>query len=150
MSLKGQGFEVLQHHTSEPKQVAGPSPSLVSLAIITETEIKTAEDFATKFGIAFQIKDDLINVIGTDSSKPSMSDINNKIYTAPILLLNENIEQFSEKELIEKVQTEEIKDKTIELIKKYATKAIASLDCIKDNQYKQELINLCENLYKVI
>ncbi len=32
MSLKGQGFEVLQHHTSEPKQVAGPSPNLVSLA----------------------------------------------------------------------------------------------------------------------
>ena len=32
MSLNGQGFDGLQHHTSDPKQVAGPSPNLVSLA----------------------------------------------------------------------------------------------------------------------
>ncbi len=124
--------------------------SLLSASLLLKAETQTAINFATNFGIAFQIKDDLQNVLQTDITKPTLSDIHNKIYTAPIILLNKNIKNLSEKEIIKEVQSEKIKEKTIELIKKYATKAIASLDDIKDNQYKEELITLSKNLYKVI
>lgn len=115
--------------------------------------IQEASDFALNFGIAFQIKDDLINVIKTDSSKPQLSDIYNGNYSAPVIFLQEkidNIETLSKEEIIKLVNTEEIKLKTLNLIEEYAKKAIASLEFIKDNQYKQELITLCENLYKVV
>ena len=124
--------------------------ALVSLAKIKNIENSKVEDFAINFGIAFQIRDDLINILETDMSKPTFSDIHNKIYNAPVIFLNKNISTLTEDELFKELQTKEIKEKTIELIKKYATLAIASLDFIKDNQYKQELTNLCESLYKVI
>lgn len=122
--------------------------SLISLAKITNNEEETAKNFALNFGIAFQIRDDLINILQTDITKPALSDIHNKIYTAPVIFLNKNITELSEEELIINVQKPEIKQKTLELIKEYANKAIASLVNINDNQYKQELINLCQNLYK--
>ena len=124
--------------------------ALVSFSKIKNIETKRAETFAINFGIAFQIRDDLINILETDLSKPTFSDIHNKIYNAPVIFLNKDIADLTENELIKELQKDEIKEKTIELIKKYATSAIASLDFIKDNQYKQELISLCESLYKVI
>lgn len=124
--------------------------SLISFSILTGTEQQNAEDFAQNFGIAFQIRDDLTNILENDVSKPSLSDIHNKIYNAPVIFLNKDIKDLTENEIIEQVQTQEIKEKTIKLIKKYVTKAIASLDFIKDNQYKQEMIKLCEDLYRAV
>ena len=124
--------------------------ALISASLLSNIETKIAENFATNFGIAFQIKDDLQNILQTDITKPTLSDIHNKIYTAPIILLDKDIKNLSEEELIKAVQTQEIKKQTIELVKEYATKAIASLDDIKDNQYKAELIAISEDLYKVI
>ena len=117
------------------------------------SNIQEASNFALNFGIAFQIKDDLVNVLKTDSSKPQLSDIYNGNYSAPVIFLQENIsnvDNLSKEEIIELVNNNEIISKTVDLIKQYANKAIASLEFIKDNQYKQELISLCENLYKVV
>lgn len=124
--------------------------SLVSLAKITNADVQTASEFATNFGIAFQIRDDLLNILEADVSKPTLSDVHNKIYTAPVILLKQNIDNITEAELINLLKDEKIKQQTTELIKKYAQKAIASLANINDNQYKQELINLSENLYKAV
>jgi geranylgeranyl pyrophosphate synthase len=123
--------------------------SLISASLLLNKEKKLAEEFAENFGIAFQIRDDLLNILETDISKPTLSDIHNKIYTAPVIFLEKNIENLSTEEIIKELKTEKIEQKTIELIKEYATKAIASLDDIKDNQYKEELITLSKNLYKV-
>ena len=115
--------------------------------------IKDASIFALNYGIAFQLKDDLVNILKTDTSKPQLSDIYNGNYSAPVIFLQEkidNIETFSKEELVNLVNTEEIILKTLNLIEEYAKKAIASIEFIKDNQYKQELITLCENLYKVV
>ena len=115
--------------------------------------IKDASIFALNYGIAFQLKDDLVNILKTDTSKPQLSDIYNGNYSAPVIFLQEkidNIETFSKEEMVNLVNTEEIKLKTLNLIEEYAKKAIASIEFIKDNQYKQELITLCENLYKVV
>jgi len=124
--------------------------SLTSLCKITNQDEKNALNFATYFGIAFQIKDDLKNILETDLLKPTLNDVQNKIYTAPVILLNKNIENLSDEDIINLSQQKEIKEKTINLIKKYADMAIASLNNISDNQYKQELIKLSEDLYKAI
>ncbi len=108
--------------------------------------------FARNFGIAFQIKDDLLNILQTDKSKPIMSDIHNGIYTAPVMFLNEdknNVESLPENEITDLLLADrKYINKTIDLIKEYADRAIEAIDFIKDNQYKQEIIKITENLYK--
>lgn len=126
---------------------------LSSLCLIKN---KSAKDnvlsFARNFGIAFQIKDDLLNILKNDPTKPVMSDIHNGIYTAPVLFLNDDINcvsELSEDQIIEKLQgNEKYIHKTVELIKKYADKAIEAISFIEDNQYKQEIIKLTKNLYE--
>ena len=59
-----------------------------------EVEEKAVE-FASNFGLAFQIRDDLLNIIDLDKSK-SASDVDEGIYNAPMILsdnLNEGIEK---------------------------------------------------------
>ena len=117
------------------------------------SNIQDASSFALNYGIAFQIKDDLVNILKTDNTKPQLSDIYNGIYGAPVIFLKEkiqNIDNLSKEEIIKLVNDKEIIAKTLDMIEEYAKKAIASLEFIKDNQYKQELISLCENLYKVV
>ncbi len=126
---------------------------LTSLCLIKDKSVKdNVLSFARNFGIAFQIKDDLLNILKNDPTKPVMSDIHNGIYTAPVLFLNDDINCFSElseDEIIEKLQADnKYIYKTVDLIKKYADKAIESIGFIEDNQYKQEIISLTKNLYE--
>lgn len=109
-------------------------------------------DFAKNFGIAFQIKDDLSNILNTDKTKPALNDIYSGIYTAPIIFLNEitgSVNGLNKDEIVSQLkQNKTVFEKTKNLIAHYSNKAIASLNFIRDNQYKNELIKLCENLYK--
>ena len=125
-----------------------PLLSLCYLKDISEKD--NIKNFAMNFGIAFQIKDDLLNIINTDTSKPVLSDIENGIYTAPVIYLNDekNIEELRKEEIIELVQNKQYVNKTTELIKYYALKAISNIDFIQNNEYKQEIINITENLYR--
>lgn len=127
---------------------------LTSLCLIKDKSVKdNVLSFARNFGIAFQIKDDLLNVLKNDPTKPVMSDIHNGIYTAPVLFLNDDIADIinlNEEEIIEKLQTnKKYIEKTVDLIKEYADKAIEAISFIEDNQYKQEIIKLTKNLYEV-
>ena len=126
---------------------------LTSLCFIANIEAKDKiHSFAKNFGIAFQIKDDLLNILEIDKTKPIMSDIQNGIYTAPILYLNEDkeiIENLSEKEIKNKlISNKKYVQKTVELIKEYADKAIEAIAFIEDNKYKKEIITITQNLYK--
>lgn len=127
--------------------------SLKSMAILLGIQQQNEiYEFAKNYGIAFQIKDDLVNILQTDLSKPDLSDIYNGNYTLPVIYYaqeNNGVEEMSKTELVDKiVQNSSIIDKTNELIKDYSTRAIASLDFIEDNQYKLKLKELTESLYK--
>ena len=127
--------------------------SLKSMAILLGIQQQNEiYEFAKSYGIAFQIKDDLVNILQTDLSKPDLSDIYNGNYTLPVIYFaqeNNGVEEISKTELVDKiVQNSSIIDKTNELIKDYSTRAIASLDFIEDNQYKSKLKELTESLYK--
>ena len=101
--------------------------AMCSSAILSESKISPKE-FAKNFGIAFQIRDDLINI------QTTKTDINDGIYTAPIIFSG-SIEQFENG--IEKTKT---------LLNNYINRAIKSIDKIEENVYKVALLKLLELL----
>ncbi len=89
-----------------------------------------ASEFGKNFGIAFQIRDDIINV------KTTKTDINDGIYNAPLILTTNKNDLKSGVE------------KTYCLLNTYVNKAKNNLDIVQDNKYKQlllELLGLLEN-----
>lgn len=108
--------------------------SLVSSASVAGLDINRAKDFAKRFGTAFQIRDDLLNITESNSDKPSRNDITDGIYTAPMIFAKDisNIEYGIEK-------TKELLDNYFNRVKKCITDA-------PDNEYKQAIIELTEIL----
>ena len=91
-------------------------------------EFKNADLFAKNFGIAFQVRDDLINF------ETTKSDINDGIYTAPVIYSNgEDI-------------TDASIEKTKDLLNNYFDNAAKYLCNIEDNKYKLALLELVELL----
>lgn len=108
--------------------------SLVSSAMVAKLDINSAKDFAKRFGISFQIRDDLLNMISSDNDKPKNNDIEDGIYTAPMIFAKDvkNIEYGIEK-------TKELLDNYINRVKK-------CLDKAPKNEYKQALMELLDLL----
>ena len=83
-------------------------------------------DFAKSFGIAFQIRDDLINC------KTTNTDISDGIYTAPVIFSGDT-----------KVTSDAI-EKTKSLLNNYIDEALKRLSKIDENEYKLALVELLE------
>ena len=103
---------------------------LKSSAICANLNVESAEKFAELFGIAFQIRDDLSDIIKNESDKPSKSDITNGIYNAPVIY-SENIKN-SDVGIA----------KTKELLDNYLRELNLLLETAPNNKFKQELIDL--------
>lgn len=82
------------------------------------------QDFARNFGIAFQIRDDLIN------AKTSQNDFKEGIYTAPVIFAN-SVEEFQNG--IEKTQI---------LLNNYVDSALKCIENLEESKYKAALTNL--------
>lgn len=95
-----------------------------SLLIKENENIKQAEEFGENFGIAFQIRDDLIN------AKTSNTDIKDGIYNAPVIFSGNANDIGSGIE------------KTYLLLNNYIDKAFDAIKGIDDNIYKQAIIEL--------
>lgn len=108
--------------------------SIVSSAMVADLDTNSAKDFAKRFGISFQIRDDLLNVISTDDDKPKNNDIEEGIYTAPMIFAKDvkNIAYGIEK-------TKELLDNYINRVKK-------CLDKAPENKYKHALLELLDLL----
>lgn len=109
-------------------------------------------DFASNFGIAFQIRDDLMNFIGTDKMKPVMNDFENGIYSASVLFYLQQGGQL-ENFCFDFANNQDLKNKiitlTCDMIKTYSDNAVSALNIIKANTYKLEIEKLCENLWRL-
>ncbi len=108
--------------------------SIVSAAMVANLDTNSAKDFAKRFGISFQIRDDLLNLISAEEDKPKNNDIEEGIYTAPMIFAKDvkNLEFGIEK-------TKELLDNYINRVKK-------CLDKAPENEYKQALIKLLDLL----
>lgn len=100
-------------------------------------DIEKAAEFGINFGIAFQIRDDLLNITQADNSKPYGNDVAEGIYNAPVIYsggindLTSGIE------------------KTRDLLNNYIVRALKSLENIPQNYYKTVLKELTELMYNV-
>lgn len=85
-------------------------------------------------GIAFQIRDDIINLTKTDKTKPSINDISEGIYNAPIIY-SQSVENYSAG--IEKTKT---------LLNNYIQEAVEQIKDLPENKYKKALKEFLELL----
>lgn len=106
--------------------------------------LPVAEDFAKYFGIAFQIRDDINDIICPEKNNHLENDIKNGIYTLPVILYrsqNPNAEINAEN-----IKNSEALNDSIALCHSYFDKALDLLNDFSDNQYKQTLTDLCKML----
>ena len=85
-------------------------------------------------GIAFQIRDDILNLVNTDKSKPVNNDLKDGIYNAPIIYSG-SIENY----------TQGI-EKTRDLLNNDIKQSYSVLENLPDNEYKKSLRNFLELL----
>lgn len=109
-----------------------------------------AEKFGKNFGLAFQIRDDVLNYCSKSTDKPVLSDYENGICTLPIIFYAEekNIEDFC-KIKISEVQNSSAVGKSIEVCEKFANIALDLTADFSDNQYADALKNLCQDLKRI-
>ena len=100
-------------------------------------DVKISAEFGLNSGIAFQIRDDLLNVLKTDNSKPVNSDISEGIYNAPVIYGGRIDKYLSGIE------------KTKDLLNNYIKSAKQAIDKLPDNKYKSALVEFLELLSDV-
>lgn len=93
-------------------------------SLLLSNSSENGKEFAESFGIAFQIRDDLINI------QTTKTDLNDGIYTAPVIYAGctENY-------------TDGI-EKTRSLLNNYIDNAFRAINHIEDNKYKTALTEL--------
>ena len=96
----------------------------ISGSMLIAGDEKTGFDLAENFGIAFQIRDDLINILTTKT------DIKDGVYTAPVIYSNST--DVSDYGI----------EKTKGLLNNYIDLALKSIDDIEENKYKSALREL--------
>lgn len=97
-------------------------------------DLEKLNDLGLNIGIAFQIRDDLRNLIEPDSSKPANNDIKDGIYTAPVIYAG-NAEDYTSG--IEKSRS---------LLNNYIQRAILQVKNLPENEFKTALREFLELL----
>ena len=121
----------------------------------TEEVIEEMARFGQLYGMAFQIADDLIDLVGTEkvSGKTAMRDLSEGIITLPTILAIRDVKVGNKirgmikkgasldevRELI--MQTEAIEDCKL-VIEDYVEEAVDALSLLPDSEYKQSLVDL--------
>ena len=111
------------------------APAIIDTSF--EYNVQSISKFAINTGIAFQIRDDIINMINTDKTKPYNSDIENGIYNAPVILGSKDDNYAGGIE------------KTKGLLNNYVQNAGEELKYLPDNKFKSALEEFLEILCNV-
>ena len=110
---------------------------ICNLLLSSKTSTDKFKNFGLNVGIAFQIRDDLLNILSSDTTKPSNNDIEEGIYNAPIIYSGDP------KDLTSGIE------KTRSLLNNYVQEAEQVLINLKDNQYTIALKKFLELLKDV-
>ncbi len=110
---------------------------ICNLLLSPKTSTDKFKNFGLNVGIAFQIRDDLLNILSTDTTKPSNNDIEEGIYNAPIIYSGDP------KDLTSGIE------KTRSLLNNYVQEAEQVLINLKDNPYTIALKKFLELLKDV-
>lgn len=116
---------------------------------IDESLMQKAKEFSQNFGIAFQIRDDLMNVLTLNSL--NSKDIDSGIYTAPVIFAAmENSDLLSSKNILESIKKTKAIEKTKDLMDNYFAKAKFALDSLEEGTYKMVLADLIDLLNETL
>lgn len=102
----------------------------------------TAIEFAQNFGIAFQIRDDLINILNSDELKPNLNDLESGIYTAPVIFAYQQDKTILTEPSLDRIKSAGGIVKTKSLMDNYFDKAIRAIANFEENEYKSALVGL--------
>ena len=108
-----------------------------ALLLAGASDTKSAKEFALNFGTAFQIRDDLLNITGSQNLKPVKNDIQEGIYNAPVIFSGNT------SELTKGIE------KTKDLLNNYVIKSQKAVELLENNRYKtalRELLDLLNNV----
>lgn len=124
--------------------------SVLGALLLSENEknealIKSATDFSENFGIAFQIRDDLINILNAD--KLLNNDLELGVYTAPVIFAHQEDEKILLSEnILKSIKDSQGIEKTKDLMDNYFNKSISAIESINNNAYKFAIFELIEVL----
>lgn len=134
--------------------------SAVISASVSEDVVKAARDYAVALGLAFQIKDDILDYSGTESvGKPLGVDILEQKITLPLLGALNNVSGQKQAEVRGKVKDivgrPELRDDIVSFVKEnggleyakarleeYVNEAVHALDILPDSREKECLVEL--------
>jgi geranylgeranyl pyrophosphate synthase len=102
-----------------------------------KNNLEEVSNFGLNFGIAFQIRDDILNFSNSDISKPYNNDVEEGIYNAPVILGTEEDNYFSGVE------------KTKILLNNYIKSAEKLVKNLPNNIYKSALCEILELMKNV-
>jgi len=156
------------------RMVKDKTASLIStsceLGVITtsknEDHKTAARDYGENLGVAFQIKDDLFDILGAtkDTGKDTNADVSKNMITLPIIHAMSSTLSAVERRQLRKTLSKDTKNRDVKRLKEivsehggfsYAKKklqefsdqAVAALTPFPDSPYKRSMIDLC--LYNV-
>lgn len=151
-------YETIYHKTGVLFELAASAPAVVLPRY--KDFITPLKEFGCKLGIAFQIKDDMLDYTADSSvlGKDAGTDLNDQRITLPVLLALQHLKQedpAQKEELLkaiaaaqlEPVRQAIIKTNTMQECEAHAIKACeeakAALVVLPDSPYKQAMIELC-------
>ncbi len=113
--------------------------TLVCCAILesSQKDLSQIRKLGSDIGIAFQIRDDILNMTNSDTTKPVNNDISDGIYNAPVILGDKKDNYISGIE------------KTKVLLNNYIKSAKKQIETLPDNEYKTALKEFLELLKNV-
>ena len=129
-------------------------------ACVSENVVKAARDYAVALGLAFQIKDDILDYSGTESvGKPLGVDILEQKITLPLLGALNNVSGQKQAEVRGMVKDivgrPELRDDVVSFVKEnggleyakarleeYVNEAVHALDILPDSREKEYLVEL--------
>lgn len=125
-------------------QIGILSSLLLSEKEVSDELMQSAINFSENFGIAFQIRDDLLNLLNTEPSNADISnDISLGIYTAPVIFAyQENKNVLKEENILDAIRHTRGIEKTKNLMDNCFDKAISAVEKFDDNKYKQAILEL--------
>ena len=127
----------------------------------TDENRKATHDFGENLGMAFQIKDDLFDIVGSeyDTGKDSGSDVKKNMMTLPLIYSSTHMDRSNKRKLkkllnVKKKNKSVLKDIQILIeqtggidyankkLDEYSNRALNALSIYPESEYKMSLVNL--------
>ena len=154
-------FNIIDRKTAELFKVSAVTAGI--LCESAEPVLDSLNNFATSLGLAFQIKDDILDYYGQENltGKKVGKDFEEGKFTLPIILSLKTMNQTNKTRLLSLFKTRKIEDfaeilalmeseKTTEQLQTifthYSNECINELEKLPQNQYRDALENIVRNL----